>query len=215
MKFNYQLIQIFVTRHKKKLLISFVLLSLYALLNFTYSYFSNLPKPVTKYEGISLGMSMDEVMYTLGYPSVVLYEDTDQIKLANGQTIKGSMLIHVTPSYMSKNNKSASDYFYWQYDVGGNTKSKRVDIEFNEETKLVQSIGCYVNDSDWVSANTCLINGIQSLDSEEHIINRLGKPSHEKIEGVTKNLVYSNFNMSIYLARKTAYYIKVEKKNTK
>lgn len=211
MKLNYSSFLMCSLSNKKKLLIGAFLFCVVLLSYFTYEQVSNRPKPVTKFEGLSLNMTMDEVMYSQGFPSVVLYEDAKPLKLANGEIIKDGGLINVNTSDLVKINKNVRDYFYWQYDFTDGAKSKRIDVEFSKETKLVRSIGCYVDYKDWVPAKTCLINGIQSLDSEESIINVLGKPSVEKIEGTTKNIIYPNFNMSIYLTRKLAYYIKVEK----
>ncbi len=44
---------------------------------FAYSYISKMPKKVSNFEGVALGMDMSEVKYILGYPDSVLFPVED------------------------------------------------------------------------------------------------------------------------------------------
>jgi hypothetical protein len=209
MKFTYSSAKALLSANRKTVVICFIsaliILSLFA----AYQYISSRPKAVVKYEGIALSMKMNEVMYVLGYPPVVLFDDDKEVKLANGEVMKGNWLLHATKKDIESSKNGVKDYLYWHYPVS--SSSKRIDVEFDKATKEVKSIGCYVDNKAWVPLDACAINGIKAMDSEEVVTDRLGKPTFERIDGVTKNIKYSNLNMSIYLEQKNAYYIKVEK----
>ena len=199
LKLNYEIIR---SKLLKILLVIFILGALVISLFYSYQYFINRPVKVTNYESLSLDMTMDEVMYNMGYPKNVLYEDLSN----NHPEIKDTILITANQKQISENKNSVRGFFYWDYDF----ENKRIDIEFDKNNSKIKSIGCYVNPEKFVNVKTCFVNGIQSLDKEEFIINHLGKPDKEVIDGVTKTIVYSNYNMKINLVKRTAYYIKIE-----
>lgn len=213
MKVTYSSAKTFLSANRKKVLLASLTALLAIFVYGSYQFISNRPKAVVKYEGIALGMKMDEVMYVLGYPPEVLFKDDDyEVKFPNGEVMKGKWLIHATKKAVDSSKNGAKDYLYWQYPIQPHaSSSRRIDVEFDKVTKEVRSIGCYVDDKAWVSVGSCFVNGIQALDSEESVIDKLGKPTFERIDGVTKNIKYSNLNMSIYLVRKNVYYINVEK----
>jgi hypothetical protein len=190
------------------LLVSVITTILCAVSFFGFLYITNMPKPVTEFERVTLGMAMDEVMYNLGYPEDMLYEDTITKKPS---FIKGKWLAYATKEERDKNKTGARDYLYWQYPSKNTKDTKRIDVEFDTDTKKVVSIGCYVQSNAWVSPNTCAINGIQALDTEEIIVGKLGKPSKEVIDGITKTMQYEKYNMEINLEQRYAYYIVVKK----
>lgn len=173
---------------------------------FSYQYISNLPKKVIEYEKVRLGMNMDEVMYNLGYPPDVLREDLNPPSF-----VKGKFLVFATKAEVDKSNGGAKDFYYWQYPNKDKQDTKRVDIEFDKSSKKVVSIGCYVDSTAWISPNTCLVNGIQALDTEETILKKLGQPSEEKIDGTVKTMLFKKFNMKVLLQQRNAYYIIIEK----
>jgi len=173
---------------------------------FTYKYIANLPKTVVQYQKVKLGMDMDEVMYNLGYPPDLLWEDSNPPSFA-----KGRFLALASKAEVEKSKNGAKDFFYWQYPSKDKDDTKRVDIEFDKATKKVTEIGCYVSPKAWVTVNTCAVNGIQSLDSEEVVLDKLGAPDEEKIDGTVKTMLYKKLNMKVLLAERTVYYIIVKK----
>ena len=184
------------------MVISIFIVTLY----FLYRYISNLPKKVIAYEGISLEMDMSEVKYILGYPDSVLYPLED-VNKGKGKKMLAQLL--ASKEDIERSPNGAIDFYDWQYDKG----VKRIDIGFDNSTSKVTSIGCYVDEREFVDAGTCAINGIQALDNEEDIFRKLGTPSSSVIDNTTKTVVYSKYNMKINLVKKTAYYIIVENFN--
>ncbi len=170
---------------------------------FFYSYISNLPKKSMSFEGISLGMDMNEVKYILGYPDSVLHPEED---LNKGKRKKMGIQMVASKEDIERSPNGVSDFYDWQFEKG----AKRIDVGFDSSTSRVTSIGCYVDERKFVDAGTCAINGIQALEKEEDIFEKLGTPSSSFIENATKTVVYSKYNMKIYLVKKTAYYIIVQ-----
>lgn len=167
----------------------------------TYSYIKNLPKPVTTFEGAALGESKDQVFYALGAPSEVFYGPKD----LNSTNIFDRVSPMATKEQVDKTPLREKGFNHWEY----LRKDKpRLEIKFNKEGK-VDFIGCYVSPKDWAYINSCLVNGVQSLDTEERIIEKLGKPDNETIDGITKTMDFKKYNMKIFLTEKYAYYIVV------
>lgn len=169
-----------------------------------FSYVSNLPKRITTYEGISIGMSMAEVKYILGYPDDVLHPAED---MSEGKGEKLLMQRYADKEDIRRSPKGVDGFYDWQYRLG----PKRIDVEFDKSSLTVRSIGCYTDAKLFpVEPGTCAINNIQASDIEEVVLDKLGVPSSSVIENSTKILEYANYNMKIFLTRKVAYYIIVE-----
>lgn len=169
-----------------------------------FRYISLIPEKVKSYQGVVLGMSMEEVKYILGYPDGVLHP------VENLSTKKDKVFmaqLYATKEEIERSNNGVNDFFDWKYNAG----LVRIDIKFDPLTQKINSIGCYINKHDILEADgACAINGIQALDSEEAVFERLGKPSNIEIKGITKTITYSNYNMEINLAKKVVFSIKVE-----
>jgi hypothetical protein len=171
-----------------------------------YGYISKLPKKVINFEGVALGMDMSEVKYILGYPDSVLYPVEDFNK-GKGKPMMAQML--ATKEQIERSANGVNDFYDWQFNRG----AKRIDIGFDSSNNKVNSIGCYVDAKDYINAGTCAVNNIQALDSEEVILEKLGKPSSSIIDNSTKTITYNKYNLKINLVKKTAYYIIVEELN--
>jgi hypothetical protein len=168
-----------------------------------YSYIKTLPKKVIAYEGISLGMDMSEVMYVLGYPDSV-YHPAEDFNKGKGKIMMTQL--EASKEDIEHSSNGVKSFYDWKFDRG----VKRIDVGFNSSTLKVNSIGCYVDASNFVDSGTCYVNNIQVLDSEEDIFNKLGAPSTSAINDVTKTIKYYNYNMKINLVKERAYYIIVE-----
>ena len=171
-----------------------------------YGYISKLPKKVTNFEGIALGMDMSEVKYILGYPDFVLYpvEDINKVK---GKPMMAQLF--ATKEQIERSANGVNDFYDWQF----NRVAKLIYIGFDSSNNKVNSIGCYVDAKEYIGAGTCAVNNIQALDSEEVIFDKLGSPSSSIIDNSTKTITYNKYNMKIKLVKKTAYYIIVEELN--
>ena len=108
---------------------------------------------------------------------------------------------------IERSPNGVKDFYDWQFNKG----NKRIDIGFSLSTKKVSSVGCYVDSNEFVNSGTCAVNNIQSMDTEETIIDKLGSPTTSTIEDSVKTLIYNKLNMKIMLSKKTAYYIIIEK----
>ena len=195
--------------HKRKNLGVGLLVALILTLSgyFIFEYLSMRPKRVTSFESISLGMSMHEVKYILGRPRDVLYENIEKGGGAKGRAV----YLTATAEEIAQSPYGVGDFLYWMYDLDG----KRIDVKYDEGTRKVRSIGCYVESSSVDSSSTirkgtCAINNIEALDAEQTIIKQLGKPSLEEVSDYVKTMQYTDLNMKIYLEKMRTYYIVVE-----
>ncbi len=182
---------------KKYLVIFFILICLCSLY-FLFRYIDNLPSKVIEYQGISLGNSKDEVYYALGVPDEVLFPPEWDSKL------NGSWQKFASKDEIKRKPSQEKGFDSWQYNKTG----FRIDVDFDSQTGKVKSIGCFIsNKKDFADINTCKVNGIRALDTEERVTNILGKPHNSQISGVTKELYYPSLNMRIIFEQKYAYYI--------
>lgn len=182
---------------RKKYHVIFFVLICFCVLYFSLMYISNLPKKVNEYQGISLGSSKDEVWYALGVPDEVLFPPEKSTEF------KGIWQKFATKEDIKKAPDGEKGFNSWQY----KKKGYRVDIHFDSLTGKVKAIGCYVSPNDWTDITACKVNGIGALDSEDRVIDVLGKPFSSSISGLTKELLYPNLNMKIILKQKSVYYI--------
>jgi hypothetical protein len=165
------------------------------------------PQKVTSFESISLGASMDEVAYALGQPtSVARLEDWE---LKDG-TIWKDVVTDVPKQDVEKHKQRFKGYVYWKYE---GYSDRRIDVDFDKETKVVTSIGCYVN-PDVASRGPCWVNGISVGSSEGEVTETLGQPTRSSIDANSnvKTLEYDNWNMEVLLSKRAVYYIKVHAK---
>ncbi len=193
---------------RKKYLVIFFVLICFGVLYFSLIYISNLPKKVSEYQGISLGNSKDEVMYSLGVPNEVLFpleELKNARNLSSMNEVGGFWQRFATKQDIEKTPDGKKGFNSWQYEK----KGYRIDIDFDPLTGKVNQIGCYVSLGEWTDIRACRVNGIGALDSEDRVIDILGKPSSSSISGLTKELLYPNLNMKIILQQKSVYYIKI------
>jgi hypothetical protein len=155
----------------------------------------------TSYLGISLNSSMDEVTYTLGIPTDVLVRDDVPFKLADGTTIKEALVVAAKDEIYSKGG--INNFLYWQY----NLPEYRIDVSFDPDLKRVDSIGCYVAGSSSSKPKECDILGIKIKDDEVSVLEKLGRPEKEEINGVTKTLYYNQLNLQLLFEKRLLYYV--------
>ena len=179
-----------------------------------YKYFKNQPKKITSYQGIALGDSKDEVYYSLGIPSSVLFP-IEFKEFSEGKGEKNAIQRFADADEIKSNPRGKKGFNDWQYIKGSGIP--RVDVTFDSKNERVIEIGCFVELIDLIypesksyNVNPCLINGVRAGDKEDEIIGILGVPKSSSISEMTKTINYPNLNLQIRLVRKTAYYIIVK-----
>lgn len=167
-----------------------------------YFFASQLPKKISTYEGISLGESKDSVFYALGPPTDVLFPPED---INSSEFWKRSSRV-ANKKEISEARNGVKSFNLWAF----KRKETRLDVDFDNEDRVI-SIGCYydLDKNEWLTTGACKANGIQLLDQEEQVKERLGSPDSEKIEDVTKTVIYKNLNMKLYFSRKILYFITI------
>lgn len=187
--------------------IAIAILALAAVISGVF-YYQSRPEPVTKYMGVSLGDSKEQVEYVLGSP-------TDVYKEASPEMAKPFLDAGFkTVPYEHGNNDDIrtvgglKKYPYWVYV----TDALDVGVTFNQETGKLTSILCGAHR--WnkdPNKDKCKINGIGLKDSEASVIKHLGKPDSESIKNGLKSVFYARFNLYINFERESVYSIMVTK----
>lgn len=163
-----------------------------ALVIWGINYYINLPTKQTSYNGISLRMSKPEVRLAMGEPTNVGEIDA---KL-------GGVAIHVTKASETPSGKSITKYDFWSYDI--NDEKVSINVTFDSALKNVKEISCY-SVTDYCQP----ILGISTGTSEESVVDKLGKPTKEKVDGAIKSMIYSNLNLKFRLENKAVYMLTV------
>jgi uncharacterized protein YuzE len=132
----------------------------------------DMPRPQTGYADLRLGMTMTEVKYLKGYPpNVIDKNDTDKLG--------GWRVVNATKDL---NGRHVEDFAEWSYEINDKT---RIDIDFDSKNGKVTGIGCFS-----AEVMECPpLFGIQDGTTEDVLLKKLGKPSHQQIDGVTKKMV--------------------------
>ncbi len=155
-----------------------------------YVRFENRLTKQLEYYDLKLGMTKNDVTYVKGIPDYV-QPDADK---------DGWQLVIQTKEI--EKGKSIKDFDTWSYHV---SEGERLDIDFDKSGRGIITIGCFAHRN-----GSCRpILGISTGRTEEEVIERFGQPDKEKVDGVTKNMVYTNLNLSMYLERKKVYMFKV------
>jgi len=181
-------------RPLRRLSIGIVLVALIggaSLLAFTA--YTNRSTAQTSYYGVALGMTKDEVRYELGQPSNV----TTPGDLTGAKPWE--RYSEVVPVGKIPGDKQVEDYHSWSYDG-----PPRIDIDFDTASGKVISVGCYAGDA---HCNNVLT--LSDGTSEHDVVERLGDPSKEQIDGATKIMSYRKLNLELYLTKEKVYMVKV------
>lgn len=158
-----------------------------------YIYYENFPRAQENYYGISIGMSKPEVLYVMGEATNV------------GEPFEDPVLagwISLTKTNEISTGKSTADYDHWDYYRNDNIV--RIDVTFDSASKKVKAIHCFSGKGYCQS-----VLGISTGTSEESVVNRLGKPAMEEIEGGRKTMLYSDLNLKLHLEKKAVYSLTV------
>ncbi len=155
---------------------------------------------LTAVRGIHVGDSRDEVKYRLGFPNDVLGAVIDD------KEHKGFQLVYTVNAPTNDVNRmppttKVEDYSEWVYEEA--SSNVRLTVEFNK-SGLVESLNLY-SDSDkphgWGR-----VAGLYSGDSEDKVL-KLGPPSRQNIDGVSKTIEYRDLGLVVTLAKGRVYMV--------
>lgn len=162
-------------------------------------YFSFVKTREKAFMGVDLGMSKNQVIYTLGYPESFINEDGEWKKLPIKQTLRPDV------NYLEKSDE-------WSYSAGVNVLySYRIQPVFSSKSQTVVGIYCYTNKNNkYISEQTCPLYGLSLGTPEQSMYDKLGKPSLEDIDGLVKRVLYENLGLEVHLAKKRIFLIKLK-----
>lgn len=185
-----------------------ILFGFFALLNLTIAivvFFTLNTKRVEEFMGVRIGMTKQEVTYILGFPE--FYTDSTSTNFI--QTKNKSQSFDVADIQQLQESLNLSNE--WSYLGGVNTLySFRTHVVFSQNGRKVNRIYCYTNkDNAYVSPNTCPLYGLSLMMSEEEMYAKLGKPTYEEIDGLTKQVTYEKLGLDVSLSKKKIYMIEL------
>ncbi|MDB6121838.1 MAG: hypothetical protein JWQ71_831, partial [Pedosphaera sp.] len=150
-------------------------------------------------QGISIGDSREEVKYRLGFPKEVIsneeYKGFNWVYTVNAPTNDVNRMPQAT---------KVEDYNEWIYEEA--SSNVRLTVEFNK-SNLVESLNLYSRD--YVSFGWRSVAGLSSGDSEDKV-RRLGAPSHQILNGVSKTIEYDDLGIAVTLSKGRAYMISIK-----
>lgn len=164
-------------------------------------------EPVTKYMGVALGDTKDQVQYTLGLPTDVFKEEpTSPYFLEKGFSATSFVQ---GPRDQIRYPGALKDYSKWDYAQASHSVSVEFDASGN-----VRLVTCAIrNENKEPKPSLCEVAGIQPTDSEATVTRRLGKPDSETIHGGIKAMTYMKQNLVVLLEQRSAYAISMVKKS--
>lgn len=163
---------------------------------FGYRAYESQPTPQTSYQNLSLGMGMEEVIYIKGVPN-------DVYSVEDPEREGWQEVIPVDELDKQEKRKDIKDYYDWAFHE---ETGSRVDVSFSPTSQKLVEITCHANSDDLAR---CGVLGIFTGASEEDVIDALGKPEHERIEGVTKTMEYPSLNLRMNLVKRKVYRLTV------
>lgn len=154
--------------------------------------------------GLRIGATPEEVRYAFDEPSVVY--DQPRYDPTFRDYLRPMFQVHATdPKLALPAGKSVKDYFGWAYEE----PSRRLEVGFDPETRLVNEITCYAYLQAPSASNACPpLFGVKPLMSEDEVRTAVGQEDSTKYIGSSKLLHYEGLGLDIFLVKKQVYYIK-------
>lgn len=157
---------------------------------------------LSTFHNVHLGDSREEVTYRLGVPTHVygLPEKGDYGWWQNVYSVNaGTNDLDAMPA-----NTNVRDYDDWSYEEANNPM--RLTVKF-KKTGVVGSLELYCDSS--IRRGWGPVAGICCGDSEEDV-RRLGEPTRQKIDGVSKTIEYRDLGLELTLSKGKAYMIRIQ-----
>jgi hypothetical protein len=159
----------------------------------------NQPYALTKYANVTLGDGREQVRYALGAPEefVAAREpgDTDENRDAKIITSADDPLdlkVMESPGWIYEKTRH------------------RITVAFDPKTHKVTWVGCYSQ-----SVYECpSVFGLNDGDDEDEVLEHLGKPDGERLDGTVKIIRYDKYNLTLYLTKKKVYMLRISEPPT-
>ena len=191
-----------------------------------YYFYMKLPKKVTGYHGLELGMNAGELKYRKGEPDYLLskedysgiifflrpyndeppesppreFEEVDKNKVRELPKAMDVRPWGNSPNALPNGSK-VEDYEMWRYYK--DDSSNILDVKMDVPNGRIVEIACFSR-----KGNFCeKINGIGIKSTEFNVKKNLGEPSKETINDLVKKIEYKNYNLEFYLAKEKVFYI--------
>jgi hypothetical protein len=165
-----------------------------------YYYYNNLPRKVTRYEGLELGIAAREVMYRKGMPSGV-YDKEAKVTFDDNTTGTFRWTIYSKDIPKASNVQNYKGWFFEDEKVG------LLDVDFDVPNGHIVQISCYSE----TILGCDMVNKLGINSTEKDIKKRLGEPSKESIDRTVKTIEYKNFNIIFHLEKEKVSYITIKK----
>jgi hypothetical protein len=171
-----------------------------------YYWYLHRPVQQTSYYGVSLSDGKSEVQYKLGVPTYVYGPPETGTEFNGAQRVYRVDGDPTTDKSALPRGQNFFSFDDWSYAAISSTGG-RLEVWFEAKTKKVREIACYAHKVEPGSRNS--VAGVDIGDTEDHVKSALGVPSSEKLDGVTKTLVYDRLNIQLYLEKMKVYMIEV------
>jgi hypothetical protein len=158
-------------------------------------------KPPAEYANLRLGMAMAEVINVKGFPQKVI-QNPENLKKPN-KTEWWLAYLDVYSTNTFNNGQHVEDYRTWLYEL--DNRGTRIDVGFDATTKTLNQITCFSQGE----TNCPHLLGILDGTRESAILEKLSKPTYEKINGVSKEITYENLGVFFYLSKQRVYMLGV------
>jgi hypothetical protein len=156
-------------------------------------------------QDIHIGDSREEVKYRLGFPQNVLGPvENDIVGLPGSQKVYTVLGANNDVNKMPSTTK-VEDYNWWVYE--GQFGNFRLTVEFNK-SGFVDALNLYSDNKHLYGNGWGVIAGLHSGDSEDEVL-RLGQPSRQNLDGVSKTIEYRDIGIVVTLAKGRAYMITI------
>jgi hypothetical protein len=153
---------------------------------------------------IHIGDSREEVKYRLGFPQNVLGPMEEVPELGRSQLVYTVFGADNDPNKMPSTTK-VEDYDEWVYEQPYKANA-RLTVKFNK-AGFVESLSLYSDNKKPYGWGA--IAGLNSGDSENKVL-RLGQPSSQNLDGVSKTIEYRDIGIAVTLSKGRAYMITIK-----
>lgn len=167
-----------------------------------YSDFRQFKSEIDQLDGIRIKDGRSQVLYLLGVPPRVLAEP-EPIEV-NGEEWRDAQIVYWVddppdPVNAMPQSTRIENYSTWQYDRTINNVD--LTIDFDSQGR-VTGVSCTALDAPPFACGP--VAGIYNTDTEEEVL-RIGRPTRESIDGVTKTMTYDDLGVFFQLNKGMVY----------
>lgn len=168
-----------------------------------YSYYVNIPREITEYEGLKLDITAEEVFYRKGVPRMAsgMKDKDDVLHIIGFRSDEAVKAEESNPTEYSKNIFKHTTWYY------GKDKNISLVLKFDKPNGHLQEITC----NSKIEYSCEMVNGIGINSTEDQVKKTFGKPSKEIINGLIKTIQYEKYNTEFSLEKEKVYGIKIAK----